>query len=102
LAFGLRGHLFRSSDAGATWTRVHLDTHQSLTAGATLVDGSILLVDESGVGWLSRDDGQSFIRVLPTNQFPFLALQASAHGGAVAVGMNGISFFTPDTLSLSR
>ncbi|MDB5979486.1 MAG: Ycf48-like protein precursor [Pseudomonas sp.] len=102
LAFGLRGHLFRSTDAGTTWKRVHLDTHQSLTAGTTLVDGSILLVDESGLGWLSRDDGQSFSRVLPTNQFPFLAVQASAQGGAIAVGMNGISFFTPNTLSLSR
>lgn len=102
LAFGLRGHLFRSTDAGGTWTRVRVDTRQSLTAGTALVDGSILLVDESGVGWLSRDDGRSFGRVLPTQQFPFLALQASAQGGAVAVGMNGISFFTPDTLSLSR
>lgn len=98
LAFGLRGNLFRSSDAGSSWQQVELASSQSLTAGVNLADGGILLVDESGVGWLSRDDGQSFKAVKPTAQFPFAGLLATAQGGGIAVGVNGVSFFEPGAL----
>ncbi|MBV2132182.1 photosystem II stability/assembly factor-like protein [Pseudomonas sp. MAP12] len=98
LAFGLRGNLFRSTDAGASWQQVELASSQSLTAGVNLSDGGILLVDESGAGWLSLDDGQSFKSVKPTAQFPFAGLLATAEGGGVAVGVNGISFFEPGAL----
>ena len=98
LAFGLRGHLFRSGDAGASWQAVELATSQSLTAGVNLGDGGILLVDESGMGWLSRDDGRSFKPVKPSSQFPFVGLLATAGGGGIAVGANGVSFFEPGAL----
>lgn len=98
LAFGLRGNLFRSGDAGASWQQVEFAGSQSLTAGVNLADGGILLVDESGAGWLSRDDGQSFRPVRPSAQFPFAGLLATADGGSVAVGVNGVSFFEPGAL----
>lgn len=98
LAFGLRGNVFRSTDAGVTWTPVAITTSQSLTAGVNLADGSLLLVDESGGGWLSHDDGLSFKPVKPTSQFPFTALIATDQGGGVAVGAQGVSFFEPSAL----
>ncbi len=98
LAFGLRGNLFRSTDAGASWQQVELGTSKSLTTGINLADGAILLVDESGTGWLSRDDGLRFRPVKPNRQFPFAGLLATAQGGGVAVGVNGVAFFEPDAL----
>jgi photosystem II stability/assembly factor-like uncharacterized protein len=98
LAFGLRGHLFRSEDGGASWRRIALDTSKTLTAGTRLADGRLLLADESGQGWLSRDDGRSFQPVGPQRRFPLVALQGTADGGSLAVGTQGITRFTPDAL----
>ncbi|AMO76003.1 WD40/YVTN/BNR-like repeat-containing protein [Pseudomonas citronellolis] len=97
-AFGLRGHLFRSEDQGGSWQQVALPTTKSLTAGARLKDGSLLLADESGQGWLSRDDGRSFQAVSPEQRFPLVALLATTDGGSLAVGSNGITRFSPSAL----
>nr|WP_239481985.1 YCF48-related protein [Pseudomonas insulae] len=97
-AFGLRGHLFRSADQGASWQPIELATSKSLTAGTRLSDGGLLLADESGRGWLSRDDGQTFSAVSPEQRFPLVALLATADGGSLAVGSNGITRFPPSAL----
>lgn len=98
LAFGLRGHVFRSVDQGAHWQAVELPTSKSLTAAAELRDGSILLADESGQGWISRDDGRSFRSVSPEQRFPLVALLALPDGGSLAVGTHGITRFPPSAL----
>jgi photosystem II stability/assembly factor-like uncharacterized protein len=98
LAFGLRGHLFRSDDQGASWQAVALATSKSLTAGTRLADGSVLLADESGSGWLSRDDGRTFTAVNAQQRFPLVALLATRDGGSLAVGTNGITRFPPSAL----
>ncbi|VVN69963.1 WD40/YVTN/BNR-like repeat-containing protein [Pseudomonas fluorescens] len=98
LAFGLRGHLFRSVDQGASWQAVALATSKSLTAGTRLSDGSLLLADESGTGWLSRDDGRTFTAINAQQRFPLVALLATRDGGSLAVGTNGITRFPPSAL----
>ncbi|MGH8333723.1 MAG: WD40/YVTN/BNR-like repeat-containing protein [Pseudomonas fluorescens] len=98
LAFGLRGHLFRSVDQGTSWQAVALATGKSLTAGTRLSDGSLLLADESGTGWLSRDDGRTFMAVNAQQRFPLVALLATRDGGSLAVGINGITRFPPSAL----
>lgn len=98
LAFGLRGHVFRSVDQGAHWQPVALASNKSLTAATELRDGSLLLADESGQGWLSRDDGRSFRPVAPEERFPLIALLALPDGGSLAVGINGITRFPPSAL----
>lgn len=98
LAFGLRGHVFRSVDLGSSWQAVVLPTHKSLTAATELRDGAILLADESGQGWISRDDGRSFRPVSPEQRFPLIALLAMPDGGSLAVGTHGITRFPPSAL----
>lgn len=98
LAFGLRGHVFRSVDRGSSWQRVALASNKSLTAAAELRDGSLLLADESGQGWLSHDDGRSFRPVAPERRFPLVALLAMPDGGSLAVGIQGITRFPPSAL----
>lgn len=98
LAVGLRGHVFRSADRGASWQAVTMASNKSLTAATQLRDGSLLLADESGQGWLSRDDGRSFRAVAPEERFPLIALLAMPDGGSLAVGTNGITRFPPSAL----
>ena len=98
LAFGLRGHVFRSSDQGASWQSVAVASSKSLTAATQLRDGSLLLADESGQGWLSHDDGRSFRPVAPEQRFPLIALLALPDGGSLAVGTQGITRFPPSAL----
>ncbi|MNV92620.1 hypothetical protein D3C71_1872360 [compost metagenome] len=73
-------------------------SNKSLTAATQLRDGSVLLADESGQGWLSRDDGRSFRPVEPQQRFPLIALLAMPDGGSLAVGTNGITRFPPSAL----
>jgi photosystem II stability/assembly factor-like uncharacterized protein len=98
LAVGLRGHVLRSVDQGSSWQPVTLASTKSLTAATELRDGSLLLADESGQGWLSRDDGRSFRAVLPEERFPLIALLALSDGGSLAVGTHGITRFLPSAL----
>lgn len=98
LAVGLRGHVLRSVDQGSSWQHVNLASTKSLTAATELRDGSLLLADESGQGWLSRDDGRSFRAVLPEERFPLIALLALSDGGSLAVGTHGITRFLPSAL----
>ena len=98
LAFGMRGHVFRSVDQGATWQAVAMASNKSLTAATQLRDGALLLADESGQGWLSQDDGRSFRPVAPQERFPLIALLATPDGGSLAVGINGITRFPPSAL----
>lgn len=98
LAFGLRGHAFASDDAGQHWRQLSLPTNQSLTAGTLLRDGSLLLTDAAGSGWLSRDDGRSFRRVRAERPFPLTDVLPLADGSVLGVGSNGVTLFSAEQL----
>lgn len=93
LVFGLRGHALASGDGGQHWRRLVLPTSQSLTAGSLLPDGSLLLTDAAGGGWLSRDQGRSFQQVRAEQRFPLTELLPLADGSVLAVGAGGITRF---------
>lgn len=95
-AFGLRGHAFASDDGGQHWRQLAIPTSQSLTAGSLLPDGSLLLTDAAGSGWLSRDGGHSFQRVRAEHRFPLTELLPLADGSVLAVGANGITRFSAE------
>lgn len=95
VALGLRGNLFRSDDAGASWTQVAVDSTLTFTAGLALVDGSLLLVDEAGGVWRSTDDGRSFERAAVPGAFPFAGMTQAGDDRVLAVGARGLRWLEP-------
>ncbi len=88
LAFGLRGNLFRSQDAGLTWTRINTRSEAMLDGGAT-ADGTIRLVGLSGVMLLSHDRGVSFT-LTQRDDRKGLAAIAIDDGTLITVGEAGV------------
>lgn len=48
IAFGLRGHAFRSADGGATWTQIETGLQDGITAASRCADGRLVLASQSG------------------------------------------------------
>jgi photosystem II stability/assembly factor-like uncharacterized protein len=61
VVFGLRGTALHSADGGRNWQRANTGTQTGLTAGATLADGTLLLVSQAGALLRSRDGGATFV-----------------------------------------
>ena len=60
--YGLRGKIFRSTDAQlANWKLVENKSVASLMGSTRLPDGAIVLAGLSGTALISRDNGESFI-----------------------------------------
>ncbi|NND68330.1 MAG: hypothetical protein HKN19_12150 [Halioglobus sp.] len=62
LVFGLRGHLYRSTDFGATWSPVEHDSQVSLAGGTASTTGDIVLGGAVGTYLTSYDGGLNFTR----------------------------------------
>ena len=60
IAFGMRGSVFRSADAGRSWEKVPLETTVGITGGVTTADGEVFLVTQGGSVAHSRDAGRTF------------------------------------------
>jgi photosystem II stability/assembly factor-like uncharacterized protein len=60
LAYGLRGNAYASHDGGKSWQRATTGVVTGLAAGATMEDGVLVLVSQSGQVLESRDKGASF------------------------------------------
>jgi photosystem II stability/assembly factor-like uncharacterized protein len=91
LVFGLRGHAFRTQDAGAHWVSLPTDTPVGLMGGAVLTDGRVVLVGSGGAVVVS-DAGVTRFSALPQPQHQTLSEVVQAPDGSlVAVGDAGIS-----------
>ena len=60
IAYGLRGHLYLSTDAGSTWEQIETGSTEMLTDGLILSDGNILISGLAGTLLISTDEGKSF------------------------------------------
>jgi photosystem II stability/assembly factor-like uncharacterized protein len=90
LVFGMRGHAFRSTDRGVTWTEVATGTEQSFAAGIERADGQVVLVGLSGAIATSRDGGRSFATVLQPDRQSYSGV-GEARGRTLAiVGLGGV------------
>ena len=89
LVFGLRGNVFRSTDGGASWTKVELGLALSMTAASVTNDGRIVLVSQAGHVLVSSDDGASF-HPLPNTLAPTAAAQVTTGGALVLAGTRGL------------
>ena len=66
LIYGLRGRIYRSTDAAlSSWKQVESKTVASLMGATRLPDGALVLAGLSGTVLVSRDNGESFSS-LPT------------------------------------
>lgn len=63
IAYGMRGHAYRSDDAGAHWQPMATGLGASITAGDADGQGQLLLADLAGNVVQSKDGGDSFAAV---------------------------------------
>jgi len=89
LAYGLRGSVYRSTDAGASWDKVDLGTPLSLQAGIAQ-RGELTLLAQSGELFTSADDGRTFTRKAPpAGPLPAAGLAAAPDGAWVIASLRG-------------
>lgn len=84
LAYGLKGNAWRAGADMAQWQRIDLGQPVTVTAGAHLADGSIVLGDEGGRLLRSADNGLSFTHA-GTPGSAGLTGVAQAEDGALAI-----------------
>ncbi|WP_239685095.1 WD40/YVTN/BNR-like repeat-containing protein [Ventosimonas gracilis] len=96
LVFGLRGHIYHSTDLGENWQRVAVQAaagnllEYGLSSGLRTSDGRIFLVGHGGTLLQSRDFGQSF-QIEPRSDLLSLSqLALAANGNLVLVGQAGV------------
>ncbi|HSJ49500.1 MAG TPA: sialidase, partial [Gammaproteobacteria bacterium] len=91
LAFGMRGHLYRSRDAGEHWEAIAIDSDHSLFGGRVLADGRVLLVGQNGL-LLREADGQGFVELkVPNRNTHTAVLPLVDRDGLVLVGEGGVT-----------
>jgi len=94
LVFGLRGHLFRSDDRGATWTPIDTGLHAALTDGLVTRTGRIILVGHGGTVLWSDDGGRRFESLRIQDRAALSAVVETSDGRLLAVGERGPHPFT--------
>jgi photosystem II stability/assembly factor-like uncharacterized protein len=83
LAYGMRGQVFLSRDAGQSWSPVVTGLSASITAADLGPDGQVVLVDQGGNVAVSRGGGEHFVRVpLPATMPAAAVVTAPAVAGA--------------------
>jgi photosystem II stability/assembly factor-like uncharacterized protein len=91
LAFGLRGNVLRSDDAGRTWAKVEAGLSAPVVAATHTSSDATLLADFAGRVVASEDGGRSFTPVTLKPPMPVTGL-AEAGGGRLAIaGPRGVA-----------
>ncbi len=90
VAFGLRGTVLRSTDAGATWQTVPTGLAVGLTAGTIDEQGQLVIVSQSGQMIISSDNGASFKPVKIDRPQSAAAVIAANRGTLVLAGPRGV------------
>jgi photosystem II stability/assembly factor-like uncharacterized protein len=89
LVYGLRGNAYRSTDRGASWSKVETGLQVCLTASAQAPDGRLLLVSQAGQVLVSADAGATFTR-LPGQAGGPVSTALAAGGQLVLGGVRGL------------
>ena len=90
LAFGLRGHLFRSADAGETWHELESHTTAMLTDGIAVNDLRVVIGGLAGVLLVSADAGETFKLTQQDDRKGMSALLPGPAGTVVVAGEGGV------------
>ena len=95
LTFGIKGRVFRSADAGATWTPVASKLPTTIVGGATLGPGTVVLADQSGRISMSKDGGNVFEPVQLPRTIPLTDIINAGDGRLGVTGPFGAMIVTP-------
>ena len=90
LVYGLRGHLFRSEDAGNSWQEIKTPTQEMLTNAILKSDGEIYITGLGGTLLKSIDDGLSFSLVEQGHRDAFTAIIQSNEDKLFTIGEKGV------------
>lgn len=94
-AFGMRGHLFRTTDRGGHWESIETGLRAGIVAGSVSSDGTIVLAAQSGDILHSVDGGQTF-KPLPLKHRSVVAGVMADGKRLVLVGPAGVRVETVD------
>ncbi|WP_061503886.1 WD40/YVTN/BNR-like repeat-containing protein [Ramlibacter tataouinensis] len=90
VVFGLRGNAWRTTDGGASWSKVETGVAAGISGGVARADGSVVLVSQAGQVLLSPDDGATFRRIPLLNPAPVFALADAGKGHVAMAGLGGV------------
>jgi photosystem II stability/assembly factor-like uncharacterized protein len=85
LLYGLKGHVFKTQDAGQSWKSIPVGVETSLTSSAISQDGELVISGYSGVVLLSNDHGETFSRIKTKGFEGFNGVEFSSAGDLVLV-----------------
>jgi photosystem II stability/assembly factor-like uncharacterized protein len=91
LVYGLRGNVFRSEDAGKSWSKVAAGLPATIVAGTQTPQGATLLADVGGRVVASADGGASFTKAALKTPMPLTGIADTGEGKLVLVGPRGVS-----------
>lgn len=89
LAFGLRGNVYRSGDAGKTWEKIPIGSSAGITSGIA-VPGSMLLTSQAGAIVRSVNGGKTFAPIKPAQPMAYYGIAPAAQGAIVLAGSEGV------------
>jgi photosystem II stability/assembly factor-like uncharacterized protein len=96
LAFGLRGHVYESTDLGEHWTQVATGTELSLMGGAASPDGATAIVGANGIVLMRAKAGEPLKSYVDESAGIIASVLPLANGGGLLIaGENGVSLFQP-------
>ncbi|MBS0558219.1 MAG: hypothetical protein JSR27_12465 [Proteobacteria bacterium] len=96
LAFGLRGHVFESTDLGDHWTQVPTGTELSLMGGTALPDGGAAIVGANGIVLMRAKAGEPLASRVDTAAGTIAeVLPLGDAGELLLAGENGASVYNP-------
>ena len=91
LAYGLRGSVYRSTDAGKSWTRINVGLPATIVAGVAMPDGTLTLADVSGRLASSADGGATWKPAATSAGTMIAGLTDMGNGALALVGPRGIT-----------
>jgi photosystem II stability/assembly factor-like uncharacterized protein len=106
LAYGLRGNLLRSEDAGLTWQRIRTGTVAMLDGGVTFgndgASSAVAVVGLSGVVLVSYDGGKSFALLQQDDRKGLSGVLAVGADTLLTVGEGGAKLIAVHADSVAR
>jgi photosystem II stability/assembly factor-like uncharacterized protein len=90
LVFGLRGNLYHSLDGGIQWRKVRTNSEQTLMAGITKADKSVVLVGNGGSVILLNSRSENAKSIILPGRTTSAAVAQAPDGTLVIVGEAGV------------